>query len=196
MIRSMPACTFAAAAVFAVTVSAQDTTVTSKTKIDADDAKVVTMTGCLQQGATGDLFVLTGATMIEGGDMKSKSKTKVDVDDDETEVTTRTKTEVDSDKDTAVGTAGTVKTYELTPRAGVDLTPHVGHKVEITAAMLEPKDGGDDNAEVEARTETKVQRDDAPDSKVKSKTEMELPRGKHARLAVVSVKHISPTCSM
>jgi hypothetical protein len=32
----------------------------------------------------------------------------------------------------AVGTAGIATSYDLTPRAGVDLKPHVGHKVEIT----------------------------------------------------------------
>ena len=41
----------AAAAALAVTASAgaQDSTVNSRTEIKADDAKVVTMTGCLRQ---------------------------------------------------------------------------------------------------------------------------------------------------
>jgi hypothetical protein len=195
MIRFMPACTFAAACAFAVAVSAQDATVKSKTTIDADDAKIITMTGCLQQGATSDLFVLSGVTMVKGDDLESKSRTKIDVDDDETEVTTRTKTEVETDEAEAVGTSGSVRIYELMPKEGVSLTPHVGHKVEVTAVKVKAANG-DDDADVELKTETKVRRDDAPDSRTKSKTEMELPRGASPRLTVMSVKHISPSCTM
>jgi hypothetical protein len=194
MSRFIHACTFAATVAFAATLNAQDTTVKTKTKIDADDAKVVTMTGCLAQAPAGDLFVLSGATMLEGDDMKSKSKTKIDVDDDETETRTKTKTEVEND-DQAVGTSGTVSTYELMAKEGVDLTPHVGHKVQVTAVAIDAKKG-DDDAEIDVRSETKVKRDDAPDSKVKSKTTAELPRGASPRLTVMSVKHISPSCSM
>lgn len=196
MIRFMPACSLAAACAFAVSVSAQDATVTSKTKIDADDAKVITMSGCLQQGPSGDLFVLSGATTLKGDDMSSKSKTKIDQDDDETEVTTKTQTEVEKDDDDkAVGTSGAVKTYELMPNEGVNLTPHVGHKVEVTAVALDAASATDDDADVEMKTETKVKVEDAPDSKVKSKTEAELPRGKNARLTVMSVKHVAPSCN-
>jgi hypothetical protein len=193
MIRFMPACTFAAACAFAVAVSAQDATVKTKTKIEADDAKVITMTGCLSKAPAGDLFVLAGATQLTGDDMASRSKTKIDVDEDETEVKTKTKTEVETDDDEAVGTSGSVATYELMPKEGVDLTPHVGHKVEITAIALKP---GDDTAEVDVRTKTEVKREDAPDTKVKSRTEAELPRGANARLTVMSVKHIAPSCTM
>lgn len=195
MIRFMPACTFAAACAFAVAVSAQDATITTKTKIEADDAKVITMTGCLSKAPAGELFVLAGATKLKGDDMASTSKTKIDVDEDETEVKTKTKTEVETDDDVAVGTSGSVATYELMPKEGVDLTPHVGHKVEITAIALKPGDD-DDDAEVDVRTKTEVKRDDAPDTKVKSRTEAELPRGENPRLTVISVKHIAPTCTM
>ena len=136
MIRLIPACSFAAACVFAVSVSAQDTTVKTKTRVEADDAKVITMTGCLSKAPAGDLFVLAGAMPLKGDDMKSKSKTKIDVDDDETEVKTRSKTEVETDDDEAVGTSGSVATYELMPKEGVDLSKHVGHKVEVTAVAL------------------------------------------------------------
>jgi hypothetical protein len=197
MNRFIPACTFAAACAFAVAVSAQDATVKSKTTVDADDAKVISMTGCLQQGATSDTFVLSGATIVKGDDLKSKSKTKIDVDDDETETTTRTKTEVETDDDEeAVGTAGSVKTYELVPKEGVSLTPHVGHKVEVTAVALKPASGTDDDAEVEMKTKTKVKVDDAPDAKYETKTKAELPRGATSRLMVTAVKHIAPSCTM
>jgi hypothetical protein len=195
MIRFMPACTVAAACAFTVAVSAQDATIKTKTKIDADDAKVITMTGCLSKAPAGDLFVLAGATKLKGDDMKSTSKTKIDVDEDETEVKTKTKAEVETDDDEAVGTSGSVATYELMPKEGVDLTAHVGHKVEITAVALNPADD-DDDAEVDVTTKTKIKVDDAPDTKVKSKTEAELPRGANARLTVMSVKHIAPSCTM
>jgi hypothetical protein len=38
--------------------------------------------------------------------------------------------------ETAVGTAGISTSYDLTPRAGVDLTSHVGHKVELTGTAM------------------------------------------------------------
>jgi len=196
MNRLTPVCAFAAACAFAVSVSAQDTTVKSKTKIDADDAHMVKMTGCLQQGTSGDFFVLSNATMIKGDDLKSKSTTKIDRDEDETEVKERSRTEIEHDDDVAVGTSGAIATYELMPGQGVDLTPHVGHKVEVTAVSVDAKKGGDDDAKIRTRTETKVENEDAPDAKVKSKTKMEVPRGANARLTVMSVKHISPSCTM
>jgi hypothetical protein len=196
MNRLTPACAFAAACAFAVSLSAQETTVKSKTKIDADDAHAVKITGCLQQAPSGDLFVLSNATMVKGDDMKSKSKTKIDRDDDETEIKDKTKTEIEHDDHAAVGTSGALATYELMPGQGVDLTPHVGHKVEITAVSIDPKTGGDDDAKIKTRTKTKVENEDAPDAKMQSKSKVEVPRGANARLTVMSVKHISPSCTM
>ena len=190
MKRLMYACAMAAA--FAVAASAQDTTTKTKTKVDADDARTVTMTGCLQQGADG--FTLAGSSSVLGEDLKSKSKVKTDADDDETKVQSKTKTEVEH-PDAAVGTAGAVTTFELSPREGVNLTPHVGHTVEITALMVDKKSGGEDDAEVTITDKTKVETEDAPDAKMKTKTKMELPRGQHAKLTVLSVKHVSPSCS-
>jgi hypothetical protein len=195
MYRFLSACAIVTA--LAVSTSAQDTTIKSKTKVDADDAKVVTMTGCLQAGATGDVFTLTGAKATTGEDLEAKAKTEIDVDKNETEVKTKSRTEVEhEDDETPVGTAGAVTTYELMAKDGVNLTPHVGHRVEITAVALDKKSGTDDDAEIEMETKTKVEREDAPDTKMKSKTEAELPRGAKNRLTVVAVKHISPSCSM
>jgi hypothetical protein len=184
---------FALAAAVAVSASAQDTTIKSKTKIEADDAKIVTMTGCLQSG-TGEVFTLTAAKGKAGDELEAKSKTKIDVDKDETEVKSKSRTEIEN-TETPVGTAGAVTTFDLTPNEGVNLTPHVGHRVEITGVAADKKDG-DDDAEIEMETKTKIEREDAPDSRVKSRTEAEVPRGAHKRLTVMSVKHISPSCSM
>jgi hypothetical protein len=190
MKRLIQACAILAA--FAVSATAQDTTVKSKTKVDADDARTVTLKGCLQQGADG--FTLAGTTTTLGEDLEAKSKVKTDVDDDETKVKTKSQTEVEH-ADEPVGTAGAVTTYDLRPRTGVDLTPHVGHTVEITALMVDKKKGGDDDADVTIKDKTKVETEDAPDAKMKSKTKMEVPRGEHAALTVVSVKHVAPSCS-
>jgi hypothetical protein len=193
MHRIIPVCVFAGA--LAVSAGAQDTTITSKTRVEADDAKIVTLTGCLQSGADSGVFVLNNAKRAKAGDdLEARSKTDIDVDEDETEV--KSKTEIDrDDDDKAVGTSGAMTTYELMPKAGVDLTAHVGHSVEITAVKLDAKSATDDDAEVEIETETKVKREDAPDSKVKSETEAELPRGKSPRLTVLSVKQAAGTCS-
>jgi hypothetical protein len=195
MTRFFSACAIVAA--LAVPMSAQDTTVKSKTKVDADDAKVVTMTGCLQASASGDVFTLTGAKAVAGEDLEAKAKTEIDVDKNETETKTKSRTEVEhEDDETPVGTSGAVTTYELTAKDGVDLTSHVGQRVEITAVALDKKSGTDDDAEVEMQTKTKVEREDEPDTKVKSKTEAELARGAHNRLTVVTVKQIAASCSM
>ena len=136
MSRLVSACSLVAASAFAVSLSAQDTTVKTKTKVDADDAKVITMTGCLSKTETGDVFVLAGATKLTGDELSTKSKTKVDVDEDETEVKTRARTEIEDDDEKAVGTSGTIASYELTPKEGVDLNAHVGQKVEVTALAI------------------------------------------------------------
>lgn len=88
-----------------------------------------------------------------------------------------------------------MKTYELTPRAGVELLPHVGTQVEISAVMVDAAKGGDDVADIEIEERTEVEREDAPDTKVETRTEAELPRGEHARLMVVSVKPVGAACA-
>ena len=194
MSRFLSACAIVVAS--AIAISAQDQTVKTKTKVDADDAKVVTMTGCLQSGATADVFTLNDATSVAGEDLEARSKTKVDVDDDETEVKTKTRTEVErADEDTPVGTSGAVASYELMPKEGVNLTSHIGQRVEITAVALDKKSATDDDADIEIETKTKVEREDAPDTKVKSDTEAELPRGDKPRLTVVTVKPLGESCS-
>ena len=87
----IPACALAAA--MAVSASAQDSTVKSTTKVKADDARTVVMTGCLTQ--TAGTYMLAGATAATGEDLTIKSKVKTDVDKDETEVKTRTQAEID-----------------------------------------------------------------------------------------------------
>ena len=187
----IPACAVAVA--LAGAAHAQDSTVTSKTRIEADDARAIVATGCLRQSADTKTFSLMGAVVATGEDLTAKSRVETDVDKDDTEVKTETRTKVDRD-DRAVGTSGTMKSYDLSPRAGVDLSAHVGKQVEISAVMVDAANG-DDDAEIEIEERTKTRVDDAPDSKVKSETELEIPRGANARLTVVSVKPLGTSCN-
>lgn len=96
-------------------------------------------------------------------------------------VPVRTTTEV-------VGTAGTTSTtvtsYALVPGEKVEIQTHVGHKVEVTGEMIP---GGDSKT----TTTTKVDRDDAPDTKTKVtvKKEDALPQ-----FRVTSIKTLADRC--
>lgn len=178
----------------AAPVAAQDRSVTSKTKVSGDDARALTISGCLERGPAG-VFSLKNATARSGGDeVTTKSKVETDVDDHGDSVTTRSRTEVEQDDSRHAGIAGLKASYELTPNQGVDLASHVGQQVLVTAVQVAPKKG-DDDAKVKIEEETKIDRDDAPDSKVKSRTEAEVPRGDLSRVTVISVKSLAPSCS-
>jgi hypothetical protein len=185
----IPACAVAIA--LGAAAHAQDSTVRSTTTVKGDDARTVVMTGCLTRSAGS--YMLSGATAAAGEDLTVKSKVKTDVDDDDTTVKSTTRAEVDRDDDKAVGTSGTIRTYMLDPRTGVNLAAHVGHKVEIAGVMPDPSKG-DDDAEVTIKEETKVENDDAPDTRVQTRTKAELPRGTHPHLSVISVKPVSGSC--
>ena len=58
-----------------------------------------------------------------------------------------------------------------------------------------PAGDKDDDVEVEVKEKTKIERDDAPDEKVSSRTEAEIGRGDTPKLAVTSVKMLSSTCA-
>ncbi len=174
-----------------ITAHAQDSTVTKKTQVEADDARAVVMSGCLTQGPAGT-FMLTGATATSGEDLTTRSRVETDVDKDDTEVKVQTRTEVDRDTDRPVGTSSRVTSFEVTPRAGVNLAAHVGHRVEISAVMI---DAGRGDAEVEIREKGEVDNDDAPDAETKTRTEVEVDRGTANRLMALSITHVSPTCN-
>jgi hypothetical protein len=191
MMRFISTCAIAVA-LAAATANAQDSTVKSKTKVTADDARTMTMTGCLGQGPTAGSYLLSGAMAATGEDVTVKSKTKTDVDRNDTKVKTKARTTVD---DATVGTAGTATVYDVTPRAGVNLASYIGQRVQITAVMLDPATRFDDDADVKIKDKTKVKTDDAPDRTLRSRTKVELPRGAYPRLTAVSVRTISPDCS-
>jgi hypothetical protein len=176
-----------------VTAAAQDSKVTSRTKVSGDDAKAVVMRGCLQQTAAGNGFLLLGGITASGEDLKSKTTTKTDVDEDKTTVKGKSTTKIDND-DRAVATAGTA--YTVTARSGVDLASHAGEDVEISAILIEARSkGGDKKADITIKDETKIARDDAPDSKVQSKSKAEVARSPLPQLMAVSVKSVGRACS-
>ena len=190
MTRVIPAVLLAAA--FGAAAHAQDNTVTRKTQVDADDARVVVMKGCLTQAPGSATFLLTGATAVSGEDLTVKSRVETDVDKDDVEVKTQTRTEIDRDDDRPVGTSGATSTFEVAPRAGVDLATHVGKQVEISAVMIE---AGSGDADIEIRERGKVEADGRPDATIDTKTEVEIPRGKSDRLTALSVTSAGTTCS-
>jgi hypothetical protein len=159
----------ALAVVCAVPLAAQDTSVTTKTKVNSDDGKVMTYTGCIRSVAETKSFVLE----------------KVPVSSTTT-------------SETAVGTSGTPTTttttkttYALVPTEKIDLQPSVGQQVEITGVLIP---AGDDTTEIETQTETEVHRENAPNPQTEEKTEVKVPQGPTPKLKVVSVKSLGQPC--
>lgn len=178
----------AVVAALAVSASAQDTTVKSRTQVKADDAKVLTMTGCVRQDATG-AFNLTGGMIAAGDKLTTDTKVKSDVDKDDATVKTTARTKTD---DGVVGTTGT-GTYLLVPRGDVNLASHVGHQVQVSAIMVERGEG---DADVKIKDQTKVDPENAPDSKARTTTKIEVPKSPAGAYSVVSVKMLAPSCPL
>jgi len=90
--------------------------------------------------------------------------------------------------ETAIGTSGvtttTTTSYGLVPDEKVELQPHVGHKVEVTGMVIPAGDS-------KTKTETKVEREGAPDTKSTEtvKTNAPLPQ-----FRVMSVKDLNESC--
>lgn len=170
-----------------VSATAQDTEIRSRTEVKTDDARAVSMTGCLQRDIAGN-FSLYGTAVKSKDGVTTETKVRTENDRDESKVTTTTRTRAE---DGRVGTSGTLATFLLTPREGIALTPHVGQQVQIAAVMVD-RDSGD--AEVTIEEKTEVDRDDADDRSKRTKTEVEVERGPAGHYTVVSVKAIGGAC--
>ena len=181
--------TLAIAAALAAGVHAQDSKTTTRTQVKADDAKAITATGCLVAAAPG-AFALRGAITARGEEVTTKTRTKTEVDRDESRTRTESRTRADGDHD-RVGHADVV-VYDLTPRAGVNLAPHVGQQVQVTAIKL---DRGEDDAEVKVKEDTRVEGKDAPDGRSRTESKIKVERGDGPRLNVISVKPLGQSCS-
>src|SRR5258705_8767876 len=90
--------------------------------------------------------------------------------------------------ETAVGTGGvtttTTTTYALVPGEKIEVQTHLGHKVEVTGMMIPA-------GESKTTTETKVEREGAPDTKAKEtgKTNAPIPQ-----FRVMSIKDTNESC--
>ena len=184
----VPAAVMAVAMAALVSAQDKDNTVKSRTTISADDAKVMSMTGCLRQEVAGGLYALDGAVVATGKQIETNSKVRTDVDKDKT--TVKGKTETKSDHG-AVATAGSASTFLLIPGNNVDLASHVGEQVQISAIMVKPGHG---DADVKIKDETKVDPDHGADTKSQSKTKVELPRSSEGRYTVMSITATGNKC--
>ena len=179
----------AGALAFTAVVNAQDSTVRSSTTIKADDAKVVTMNGCLRQDTVTGRYSLVGAIAAAGDEVRVDSKVKTEVDKDDVKVTERSRVRSD---DGAVGTTGTTSTYMLVPRSEVNLSQHVDKQVQLSAVIVE---AGKGDAEVKVETQTKVDPDNAPDSRTRTRAEVELPKSPAGAYSVITVKQTAASCT-
>jgi hypothetical protein len=89
---------------------------------------------------------------------------------------------------TTVGPTGTTystTTYALVPGEKVEFQQFVGHKVEVTGVMVPA-------GESKTETNTKIEREGAPDTNIKEKTKSD-----HAmpQFQVTSIKHLADSCS-
>jgi len=103
------------AAALSTTASAQDSKAKSRTDIKADDAKVMSMVGCVRHEPVSDSYLLVGTVTAAGDDLTTKTKVKTDVDNDKTKVDAKSETKGND----AVATAGAVSTYLLLATAVV-----------------------------------------------------------------------------
>jgi hypothetical protein len=126
----------------------------TKTKTKVEHAAMQTYTGCVQTGGETKTYVLNHVVPMS--------------------------------KTTTVGTAGTttVTEYALVPEEKVELQTHVGHKVEITGALI-PAGSGD--AKIKTRTKT--------EGGVEEKAKTEVERGGMPQLRVITVKPLAESCS-
>jgi hypothetical protein len=167
---------------------AQNSKTKSRTEIKADDARVMSMTGCLRQGAANGVFMLDGAVAASGKELQTESKIKTDVDKDQTKVTGKTETKA---KDGAVATSGTSSTFLLVPGNNVDLASHVGEQVQVAAIMVERGHG---DADVTIKDKTTVDPEHGKDSTATTKTKLELPKSPAGQYTVMSLTSTGMRC--
>ncbi len=174
-----------------VPVIAQDNTVKTRTKIKGDDARIVSMTGCLRQDPLTHAYTLVGTMAAATGDeLTTNTKVKTDVDKDRTTVKATTKTDTDDGR--IVATGGSMTTFRLLPRGGVNLSRHVGHQVQVSAITVEP---GHHDADVTIEEKKTTDPDNGPDRTTRTKTKVELSRAVYGQYTVVSVTPMAGTCS-
>jgi FlaG/FlaF family flagellin (archaellin) len=176
------------AAALCATAYAQDTTVKSRTTIEADEAQVVSMTGCLRQDNATRTYSLVGRIAAAGEKIRTDSQVRVDVDKKDTTVTAETRAKGDK---RSGADPDAISTYGLAP-GNVNLTPYVGRQVQISAAAVKP---GHKDADVTIDDKTTVDPERGRDRTERSKTKVEVERGPLGQYTVVSVRPLGGTCA-
>jgi hypothetical protein len=118
-------------------------------------------------------------TVSYTGCVQTGTQSKTFVLDKVVPVKTTTTTETPTSSTTTTSTR-----YELVPGEKVTVQEHVGHKVEVTG-MLIPA------GNVRSETTTKVEREDAPDTRTRERVET---KNATAQFRVTSIKKIADTC--
>lgn len=125
--------------------SAGAQTTESKTKIKAEDGKVVSYTGCVQTGTQTRTYVLQNVIPVAHTEATGTS-----------------------------GTTSSSTTYALVPGGTVQFQEHVGHKVEVTGVLV-PGGKGDTKIKAkeksksgESETKAEIERGPMPQLKVVS----------------------------
>jgi len=86
--------------------------------------------------------------------------------------------------DLTTGESSTTTTYKLVP-GKVEVQSHVGHKVEVTGMLIPAGD-------VKTETETKIDRKDAKDTKIKEHSET---KNAPAQFQLTSIKDLGERCN-
>jgi hypothetical protein len=152
-------------------------------------AAVIFAFACSTALATAQDSKTTTVTKVDGNAAKTVTYTGCVENGTETKTFILNKVVPMSRSTTTVGTTGstttTTTTYALVPDQKIELETHVGHKVEVTGLMIPAGDS-------KTTTTTKIDRDDAPDSKTKEtvKTENAFPQ-----FRVLSVKNLAESCN-
>jgi hypothetical protein len=171
--------------------AAQDTTVKSRTKIEGDEAQVVSMTGCLRQDVQTGAYMLVGSVDAVGEKVTNEAKVKVDRDKQDTTVTADTRSKGDNGDKRDQAAAGVTSTYVLMP-GNVSLRSHVGQRVQVAAAAVKP---GHKDADVTINDKTTVEPEHGRDHSDRSKTKVEIDRAPFGQYTVVSVKSLGGSCA-
>ena len=176
-----------AAGVFALglTAGAQDTKVKSRTKFDADEGHVVSMTGCIRRDALTGRYSLHGTVAAAGDEVKTRSRVETDVDRNGTKTKSTTRSEADG----AVATSGALAEFPIVGGDKINLGANMGRYVQLSAVMVDPNHK---DADVKVENRTTVDPDDARDTTTRSKTRVEVDRA--GQYTVVSVTPLAGAC--
>jgi len=161
------------------------------------ESKMVTLTGCLAKGTGTDTYILSNVVVSPSSTTTPGTSTSSTPATATPPSTTPPST---MPSPTATGTTGATDmnaptTWAVVNTSGLDLSPHVGHKVELTGTTsdLTEKTAGTSMTEKTAQS-TATSAGETTKTETTMKSEMHSVMQK--RLNVQSVKHVSATCTM